>query len=80
MLYGPRDIIMAKSNSTTMYCFDLLVLTIASLRFLAIYITARTGSKNFTAGLKGLTDIFIEILVIFGMFPTITVCPPFIIS
>jgi hypothetical protein len=52
----------------------------SSLRFLAIYITPRTGSETFTAGLKVLTDIFIDLLVIPGMFSTITVCPKLLIS
>jgi hypothetical protein len=63
-----------------MYFSDLLVLSVAGLRFIATYITARTGSETLTAVLKGLTDIFIELLATFGMFSTITVCPPLIIS
>jgi hypothetical protein len=52
----------------------------SSLRFLAIYITPRTGNETFTKGLMGLTDIFIDLLVISGMFSTITVCPTLLIS
>jgi len=52
----------------------------SSLRFLAIYITPRRGSETFTAGLKGLTDIFIDLLVISGILSTITVCPTLLIS
>jgi len=52
----------------------------SSLRYLAIYITPRAGSETFTGGLKGLTDIFIDLPVIPGMFSTITECPTLLIS
>jgi len=52
----------------------------SSLRFPAVYITPKKGSETFAAGLTGLTDIFIDLLVISGMFSTITVCLTILIS
>jgi hypothetical protein len=64
-----------------MYCSNLLVLSIAGLRFLAIYITARADSTTLSAGIKNTwTATFTELLVIFGTFYTITVCQKFTIS